>query len=76
MGLRQALTIYAIPSSALFVTWLVMFGLVPALDALLPIFAIGMLIWTYIEFDKVKRLQAAQRRAAKGNPRQKSFQTL
>jgi hypothetical protein len=66
---HQAIVIYSIPASLLFLTWLVLFGVVPAFDTLLPITAVGMLIWTKIEFDKVNKLKAqaaAMRKANKG----------
>jgi hypothetical protein len=66
---HQAIVIYSIPASLLFLTWLFVFGVVPAFDTLLPITAVGMLIWTKIEFDKVNKLKAqaaAMRKANKG----------
>lgn len=65
---HKALVIYSLSASVLVVAWFFLFGMVPALDTLLPITAVGMLIWTKIEFDKVNRLKAqtAALRRAKG----------
>lgn len=64
---HQAIVIYSIPASLLFLTWLVLFGVVPAFDTLLPITAVGMLIWTKIEFDKVNKLKAQAAAMRKAN---------
>jgi positive regulator of sigma E activity len=66
---HKALVIYSIPASLLFITWFVLFGVFSAFDTLLPITAIGTLIWTYIEFAKVeehkrKTREKAQREGA------------
>jgi len=59
MHQSQVLAIYAFPASLLFFTWLFLFGWMAAADTLLPITAIGMLIWTYFEFAKVQKRKAA-----------------
>merc|ERR1739845_41336 len=64
---HQAIVIYSIPASLLFLTWLFLFGVVPAFDTLLPITAVGMLIWTKIEFDKVNKLKAQAAAMRKAN---------
>merc|ERR1712000_479157 len=64
---HQAIVIYSIPASLLFLTWLFLFDVVPAFDTLLPITAVGMLIWTKIEFDKVNKLKAQAAAMRKAN---------